>query len=98
MWASKRNPDLPDTPIGKELDYNIITASSRGLAGPKGMNEKALTKLRDAMVKITEDPEFLAALKKLNMPLDVLVGDDYQAFTAEQNDGYKKLWAESPWQ
>ncbi len=98
VWATKRNSDLPDVPTGKELGYNIIAASSRGLAGPKGMDAEALGKLRDAMVKITEDPEFLDALKKLNMPLDVLVGDEYQAFMAEQDDGYKKLWAESPWQ
>ncbi|MDQ0324278.1 tripartite-type tricarboxylate transporter receptor subunit TctC [Rhodopseudomonas julia] len=98
VWASKRNADLPDTPTGKELGYNILASSSRGLGGPKGMDEDALGKLRDAMVKVTEDPDFQADLKKLNMPLDVLVGDDYRAFMQEQDEGYKKLWAESPWQ
>ncbi|MCF1505901.1 MULTISPECIES: tripartite tricarboxylate transporter substrate binding protein [Afifella] len=98
VWDSKRNADLPDTPTGKELGYNIVASSSRGLGAPKGMDEDALTKLRDAMVKVTEDPDFQADLKKLNMPLDVLVGDDYRAFMQEQDEGYKKLWAESPWQ
>ncbi len=98
VWGSKRSAALPDVPTGKELGYDIVSASSRGLGAPAGLDAAVVTKLVDTMKAITADPEFQAELKKLNMPMDLMIGDEYTQFMSQQKAAYKALWDSNPWQ
>ena len=98
VWSGKRTPDMPDVPTGAELGFEIVSAASRGIAGPEGMDPEALEKLREVARQVAEDPAFIEDLKTLNMPMDVMIGDDYLAFMREQDKAYRDLWEKSPWQ
>ncbi|MDS1137450.1 tripartite tricarboxylate transporter substrate binding protein [Nitratireductor indicus] len=97
VWSKKTAADMPDVPTGAALGYNILSAASRGIAGPKGMEPEALEKLREVATKVANDPEFIEDLKKLNMPMDVMIGDEYLTFMKEQDKAYRDLWEKNPW-
>jgi tripartite-type tricarboxylate transporter receptor subunit TctC len=94
---SKRSQEVPDVPTFKEYGYNVLQASSRGFAAPNGVAQDKLDILIEAMTKIKNNPEYLAELKKLNMPLDFMAGEEYGAFLEEQHEFWKGLWEADPW-
>ncbi|MEQ9247751.1 MAG: tripartite tricarboxylate transporter substrate binding protein [Nitratireductor sp.] len=97
VWSRKAAADMPDVPTGSELGYDILSAASRGIAGPINMEPEALKKLREVAGQVANDPAFIEDLKKLNMPMDVLIGDEYLAFMKDQDKAYRDLWEKSPW-
>lgn len=97
IWAETRNPALPDIPTGKELGVDVVSGSSRGLAGPAGMPNNVQAKWEDVVAKTAADPEFVKALKDLNMPMEVVAGDKYDQMIQRSTANYRKLWEAKPW-
>src|SRR5215204_3683621 len=56
-----RSKFLPDVPTMKEVGYpTVISNSTRGIAGPKGLPAPVVNKLRDALKKAMDDPEHIS--------------------------------------
>ena len=52
-----RSKFLPDVPTTKELGFpTVISSSTRGIAGPKGMPAPIVTKLREVLKKAMDRP------------------------------------------
>lgn len=79
-----RHPYMPDVPtineiateIGESWDLGTI-GSWKGILAPAGVPQERLEELRNAFMKATEDPEFLAAMDAAGLPVIV---KDYVAF------------------
>jgi tripartite-type tricarboxylate transporter receptor subunit TctC len=80
-WGDKRVAALPEVPTFKELGYAeaefYIWA---GLFAPKGTPEPALQKLRDALRAAVNDPDFKAAMDKLETPIAFKQGEEFRSF------------------
>jgi tripartite-type tricarboxylate transporter receptor subunit TctC len=80
-WGDKRVAALPDVPTFKELGYPeaefYIWA---GLFAPKGTPEPVLAKLRTTVRDAVNEPEFKAAMDKLETPVVFKQGDEFQRF------------------
>jgi tripartite-type tricarboxylate transporter receptor subunit TctC len=80
-WGDKRVAALPDVPTFKELGYPeaefYIWA---GLFAPKGTPEPVLAKLREAARAGVADPDFKAAMDKLETPIAFKQGAEFQKF------------------
>jgi tripartite-type tricarboxylate transporter receptor subunit TctC len=80
-WGDKRVAALPEVPTFKELGYPeaefYIWA---GLFAPKGTPEPVLAKLREAARLAVADPEFKAAMDKLETPITFKQGAEFQKF------------------
>ena len=80
-WGDTRVAALPDVPTFKELGYPeaefYIWA---GVFAGKGTPEPILTRLRDAMRQVVNDPDFKGAMDKLETPIVFKQGDDFQRF------------------
>jgi tripartite-type tricarboxylate transporter receptor subunit TctC len=93
-----RSKFLPDVPITKELGYpTIVSNSTRGIAGPKGMSEPALSKLRDVLKVAMDDPEHVSKLEAQGLGIKVMVGAEYDKYFADTHAKAKKYteWARS---
>ncbi|HEY0440624.1 MAG TPA: tripartite tricarboxylate transporter substrate binding protein [Xanthobacteraceae bacterium] len=93
-----RSKFLPDVPTMKELGFpTVISSSTRGIAGPKGMNDAVVAKLRDAFKKAIEDPDHVQKLEAQGLAIKVMVGDDYAKYFAETHLKAKKYteWAKN---
>jgi tripartite-type tricarboxylate transporter receptor subunit TctC len=80
-WGDKRVAALPDIPTFKELGYPeaefYIWA---GIFAPKGTPEPVLRTLREAARAGVADPDFKAAMDKLETPIAFKQGAEFQKF------------------
>jgi tripartite-type tricarboxylate transporter receptor subunit TctC len=98
VMDNERSKFLPDVPTTKELGYpTILSNSTRGIAGPKGMPEPALGKLREVLKKAMDDPEHVSKLETQGLGLKIMVGEEYAKYFADTHERAKKYteWARS---
>jgi tripartite-type tricarboxylate transporter receptor subunit TctC len=91
-----RSKFLPDAPTMKELGFpTVISNSTRGVAGPKGMPAPLVAKLRDALKKAMEDPEHVKKLEEQGIAIKIMIGEEYETYFAETHAKAKKYteWA-----
>lgn len=95
----KRSAELPDVPTFAELGYPTVIqgTASRGFAAPKDIPAEALDALVTAMKKIVASPEYMEELKKMNMPVDFIPGQEFTKLLLDQDKMWSDLWKASPW-
>lgn len=77
-FDSKPHPEFPDIPTADELGVPFMAnlMSSYVLAMPPDTDAGAAEAMEEAIKKAVEDPEFLAAIEKLEYELSYLSGED----------------------
>jgi tripartite-type tricarboxylate transporter receptor subunit TctC len=86
-----------DVPTLRELGFDVIEGSMRGMAAPAGMPPAALERLALSVRRTVEDPEFQAAAVQQNLPLRFLAPAAYAAELSALQQRYQALWREHPW-
>jgi tripartite-type tricarboxylate transporter receptor subunit TctC len=77
----QRSRFLPDVPTTAELGYpSVVSNSTRGIAGPKGVPPAVVKKLQDVFRRAMENPEHVKKLEDAGLALKVMVGDEYAAY------------------
>ena len=80
-WGDTRVAALPEVPTFKELGYpDAEFYIWAGLFAPRGTPEPVLARLREAMRAAVAEPEFRAAMDKLQTPIAFKQGDEFQKF------------------
>jgi tripartite-type tricarboxylate transporter receptor subunit TctC len=80
-WGDHRVAALPDVPTFRELGYpDAEFYIWAGLFAPRGTPEPVLQKLREATRAVVADPEFKAAMDKLQTPVAFKQGEEFRAF------------------
>jgi len=80
-WGDKRVAALPEVPTFRELGYaDAEFYIWAGLFAPKGTPEPVLAKLRDTLRAAVAEPEFKAAMDKLQTPIAFKQGVEFQKF------------------
>jgi tripartite-type tricarboxylate transporter receptor subunit TctC len=80
-WGDKRVASLPDVPTFKELGYpDAEFYIWAGVFAPRATPEPVLARLRDAMRQVVADPEFRAAMDKIETPITFKQGPEFQQF------------------
>lgn len=86
-----------DVPTLKELGYDVVIGSNRGIAVPSGVPEEIVDKLSQAVAGAMEEEEFQSAADEQALPLFYLGPDDYQEALNAMQERFQALWDESPW-
>ena len=80
-WGDKRVAAMPDAPTFKELGFpDAEFYIWAGLFAPRGTPEPVLQKLREATRAVVADPEFKAAMDKLQTPVVFKQGEEFRTF------------------
>ena len=80
-WGDRRVAALPDVPTFKELGYpDAEFYIWAGLFAPRATPEPVLVRLRTAVREAVADPDFKAAMDKLETPIAFKQGDEFQRF------------------
>jgi tripartite-type tricarboxylate transporter receptor subunit TctC len=82
VWGDKRLASLPDVPSMKELGYDATFFIWSGLFAPAATPAPVMAVLRDAARRTAEDPEFKAAMAKVETPIDYLDAPAFALFVA----------------
>ena len=84
---TQRSKFLPDVPTTVELGMKtVVSNSTRGIAGPKGMSPAVVKKLQDVFGKAMQDPEHVAKLEDAGIAVKVMVGDEYEKYYRELHE------------
>jgi tripartite-type tricarboxylate transporter receptor subunit TctC len=92
----QRSKFLPDVPTTTELGMpTVVSNSTRGIAGPKGMSPAVVKKLQDVLGKAMADPEHVKKLEDAGIAVKVMVGEEYTKYYRELHDKAAKYteWA-----
>ncbi len=65
VMEDKRIDLFPDTPTAVEKGVDFTWSSYKGLIAPKGIPEKDLTWLRDAVKTVAQDPDFIKTMTEM---------------------------------
>jgi tripartite-type tricarboxylate transporter receptor subunit TctC len=82
-YGEKRSKRFPNVPTVLELGYKTVHNSPIGILGQKNMPKEIVKVLHDAFKKSLDDPAFLAAMDKYDMPLMYQNTEDFAKYWAE---------------
>ena len=94
IWADQRAKSWPDVPTLKETGIAMVSNSPFGLAGPKGMDPKAVKILHDAFKKGLEEPTYVETIARIDQEQFYLNTSDYRAFVTLTVAEQKQLMEE----
>jgi tripartite-type tricarboxylate transporter receptor subunit TctC len=97
QMAPQRTNLAPDVPTFKEQGFDIVMASLRGIAAPKGLPPAIREQLAGAIQKAAADPEFQARASNAFAPLRYLAPAQYEAELRAAEGSFKQLWQAMPW-
>jgi tripartite-type tricarboxylate transporter receptor subunit TctC len=93
-----RSKFMPDVPTMKELGYpTVMSNSTRGIAGPKGIPAPVVSKLQDVLSKAMRDPDHVSKLENQGLGIKIMVGEEYAKYFADTHVKAKKYtdWAKN---
>lgn len=94
IMDTERSKFYPDLPTTAEAGFpTILSASTRGVAAPKGVPQPIIKKLQDAFKKAMLTKEHMDKLEGAGQPVKILVGDDFIKYYRE-NLKVAKKWVD----
>jgi tripartite-type tricarboxylate transporter receptor subunit TctC len=94
IMDTERTKFYPDLPTTAELGFpTVLSASTRGIAGPKGIPEPIQKKLQEVFKKAMMSKEHLDKLEGAGMPVKIMVGEEFVKYYWESFKVAKK-WVE----
>jgi tripartite-type tricarboxylate transporter receptor subunit TctC len=97
VMDAERSSYMKDAPTFREQGIDLIAGATRGIAAPKGVPADIVAKLEEAVDKALNDPEYLEAAKKAEIPLDFLKADEYKALLDKMTTDLEATWKVTPW-
>jgi putative tricarboxylic transport membrane protein len=84
VFSDNRIPALKDVPTMKELGYDVVSRSTRGVLAPAGISKQEEQFLVEMMRKITESKGWAEYADKNMMTVKFLGGADYAKYLADE--------------
>ena len=85
----ERHPSFPDVPTFRELGFDVIAGQQIALFGPADMPQDRVTRLREALAAMKEDPTLISAYEAALQDPETLIIDGF----AEQ---WEQDWETAP--
>lgn len=91
LMASERIDTLPEVPTLKELGYDVVSGTWRGIAVPKGTDKKIIETLNKAIEKVTSSNEYIEFMSKANFGVKYLAPKDFEKFIEDDTKVIKEI-------
>ena len=91
VMADERLANYPDIPTFKEQGVDMVSASARGIAAPKGVPQDIIETLSKAVEKVVKSDFFVQKAAAMNMPLNYIPTEEYKEFFKSQEEFTKKF-------
>jgi tripartite-type tricarboxylate transporter receptor subunit TctC len=92
VMDKERSKFVPDVPTMAELGYpTVISSSTRGIMGPKGIPEPIVTKLQTVLKEAVNSPEHIEKMESANLAIKAMVGAEYVKFIRDTHERAKSL-------
>ncbi|MBE9603242.1 tripartite tricarboxylate transporter substrate binding protein [Acetobacteraceae bacterium H6797] len=89
---------MPDVPTFRELGYDILMTSERGIGAPRSMPDEIAQQLQDAIARVVAKPQWAEKARQIELPMAYLPGAEWEAQMPAQEARYRQIWEKTPWQ
>lgn len=86
VFSDERVPGMKDVPTMKELGYNVVSRSARGVVAPAGIGKQEEQALVELMRRITQSKQWAEYAQKNMMTVKFLGGAEYGKYLAEERE------------
>jgi len=96
VMDTARSKFLPDVATTVELGMpSVVSNSTRGIAGPKGMPPAVVARLQEILSKAMADPEHVKRLEDSGLGIRVMAGEEYAKYYKDLHEKAAKYteWA-----
>jgi tripartite-type tricarboxylate transporter receptor subunit TctC len=69
----------------------VISSSTRGIAGPKGIPEPIVDKLQAVLKKAMENPDHIQKMDQAGLAIKIMAGKEYAKYVEDLQEKTKKL-------
>ncbi|CAM3798363.1 Bug family tripartite tricarboxylate transporter substrate binding protein [Parendozoicomonas haliclonae] len=83
VMAEKRLASMPEVPTMKELGFDVVSGTWRGIAVPKKTPDEIVAKLESAIGKAVADKDFVAFMEKGNFFIEDKSAAEFTKFIGE---------------
>ncbi|MCX7371568.1 MAG: tripartite tricarboxylate transporter substrate binding protein [Alphaproteobacteria bacterium] len=97
QMGATRWSEMPEVPTLRELGFDVVEGSMRGMAAPAGIPADVLARLSLSIQRTVADPEFQTAARNQFLPLRFLAPEPYLAELQALRTNYQALWNQYPW-
>jgi tripartite-type tricarboxylate transporter receptor subunit TctC len=92
----ERSKFYADVPTSVEMGYpSVISSSTRGIVGPKGVPEPIVHKLQVILKRAMENPEHMEKMDKAGLAVKIMMGDEYDKYILSLQERVKRLVKEA---
>ena len=91
LMATDRIDTLPEVATLKELGYDVVSGTWRGIAVPKGTNKEIVETLNKAIEKVTASDDFVEFMTKANFGVKYLGPKDFEKFIEDDTRVIKEI-------
>lgn len=97
QMGEQRDPLFPEVQTLREIGYDVVMGSSRGVAMPAGVPAEIVEKFAEGMKKVVENPDFRKKCEDAYLPLVYMNPAGYKKHLEDLSSKLSKLWEEDPW-
>jgi tripartite-type tricarboxylate transporter receptor subunit TctC len=94
LIVENHSTDYPQTPILKDLGYDIPCATPMTIACPKSVPNEIVKKLEDAFTRAIKEPGFVKGMRELRYTIVYRNSKDLEEYVSFSYDAYAKLLKE----
>jgi tripartite-type tricarboxylate transporter receptor subunit TctC len=94
LIAETRSPEYPQTPILKDLGYDIPAPTFLNVAGPAGLPEGIVKKLEEAFSMAMKQPAFIKGMKDLRLTVAYRNNRQMDDYVAQNCEAFAKVLKE----
>ncbi len=90
LLADDRSTDFPQTPLLKDIGYDIPVPTFLNVAGPKALPDEIVHKLEEAFIKAIREPSFIKGMKELRLSIVYRNSKEMDDYAARTYEAYAK--------
>ncbi len=94
LIADYPSPYYPQTPILRDLGYDIPAPTLMSIAAPRGTANEIVRKLEEVISKTIQEPSFIKAMKDIRYTIVRRSGKELEDYVAFNYEAYAKLLKE----
>jgi len=91
IMNAERTQFLPNVPCTEELGFKIYSSSSRGIAGPKGIDKAKLEILIKAFENAINNKEHIEKMKEMGLEVKFMKGEEFKNHLKADEQGVKDV-------
>jgi tripartite-type tricarboxylate transporter receptor subunit TctC len=96
VMDKERSKFLPEVPTLGEVGFpNIISSSTRGIMGPKGIPDPVVKKIQDIFLTSMKEPDHVEKMEKVGLAIMPMLGAEYTKYFKDVHETCKAYMEEA---